>query len=321
MISLVVNSKCNQKCEYCFAYDTLHDNDKFMSLKTCEKILDFQSKAKYFILKDTVGIIGGEPTLHPQFEEILKLFDEYSKRYSFNTILFTNGTHLLDHKIPDRMNLGGLINVNHPDMVGINNFNNTCKAIEKYVCGFNTFSIGVNIYPGIKNYDFIIDIAKKYNINNIRCAVACPDGLYKHMQNDRDNYFNSCIDNYINFCNDIIKNNLTIHMDCCKIPLCYFDESQKEIINKACGGYHGNINICTPHIDIHSDLTATHCFIRPEVISIKDFADPDSLSAYISTRWLSKMYNNMQYGRCETCDSYKQGLCQGGCLRFAKGDT
>ena len=316
MISLVINSKCNQKCEYCFAYNTLHDNNTFMSLETCEEILDFQAKAKYFVLKGCVGIIGGEPTIHPQFDKILELFKEHSNKYNTHTMLFTNGTRLHEYDLD--FSISGLINVNSPDITGINNYNNTCKSIEKY--SDKGFNIGVNIYPGIKDYSFIIDIAKKYNIRVIRCAVACPDGLYMHMQDKRDDYFKSCIDNYLKFCNDIIKNDLVIHMDCCKIPLCYFTEEQKYIVNKACGGYHGDINICTPHIDVHSDLTATHCFIRPETISIKDFANPDSLSAYITTRWLNKMYANMQYGRCETCNTYKQGFCQGGCLRFAKGD-
>lgn len=324
MISLVVNSKCNQKCEYCFAYDTLHDNDKFMSLETCEEILKFQSKAKYFALKDCVGIIGGEPTLHPQFEEILKLFDEYSKRYFFNTILFTNGTHLLDHKIPDRMNLVGLINVNHPDMVGINNFNNTCKAIEKYACGFNAFSIGVNIYPLLKNYDFIFDICKRYNIDAIRTAVTCPDGKLKSMQNNKNKYFQSCIDIFIDFCKKAIDENIKINMDCCAIPLCYFDKTQKEIIKKACGFYpnlHENITLCIPHIDIHPDLTATHCFMRPEIISIKDFKIPDDLYDYINNNWIIPLHNNMKYGKCNNCNMFNDNKCQGGCLRFAKGDT
>lgn len=320
MISLVINSKCNQKCEYCFAYNTLHDNNTFMSLETCEEILKFQAKAIDYRIKHAVGIIGGEPTLHPQFSEMLALINDYSKRYYFDPILFTNGTHLCDHEIPKGMNLTGLINVNHPDIVGKKNFNGTLKAIEKYCENFN---IGINLYPGMKDYSFIFDIAKEYKINNIRVAIACPDGQYNNMINNRIQYFLLCTDIFINFCLQVIKNNMHIDIDHNYIPICLLNNKQKDIINMACNYYPnvtGNMvgRRCTANIDVHPDLTVTHCFIRPEIISIKDFSAPDELEQYININWIDKMYKNMEYEECKTCDMFRNMTCNIGCLRFSK---
>jgi len=41
-----------------------------------------------------IGIIGGEPTLHPQFEEILNIITNFSNEYENQYILFTNGIKL-----------------------------------------------------------------------------------------------------------------------------------------------------------------------------------------------------------------------------------
>lgn len=319
MISLVINSKCNQKCEYCFAYNTLHDNNTFMSLETCEEVLKFQAKAIDYRIKHAIGIIGGEPTLHHQFSEMLALINDYSKRYYFDPILFTNGTHLCDHEIPEGMNLTGLINVNHPDIVGEKNFNGTLKAIEKYCEDFN---IGINLYPGMKDYSFIFDIAKEYDYDEIRFSVSCPDGKFTHLQNDRKGYFESMVPLFMDFCEEATRRNIMLSADCCIIPYCYFTKKQQDIIDKICY-FYPNIseyspNTCIEHIDIHPDLSFTHCFIRPETKYITEFERPDDLLRYMLINWISPAKEGMKYDRCTNCSTMKAGQCNGGCLRFSK---
>lgn len=83
MANIMLNDHCNLNCSYCFAKSTYGKNINNISLKNFKAALDF-------ILKDNeemVGLIGGEPTLHPQFEEIIKLL-KYDKRVK-NIILFT----------------------------------------------------------------------------------------------------------------------------------------------------------------------------------------------------------------------------------------
>ena len=315
MISLVVNSKCNQKCEYCFAYDTLHDNNTVMSLQTCSDILNFCNKSHV-----NIGIIGGEPTLHSQFDEILLLTNEYSLKNNFaRTMLFTNGTNLCKYEdIILQTNISGLINVNHPDIVGINNYNNTCESIKT----FNSmFDIGINIYPSLLDYDFIFDIIDNYKINYLRVSIACPDGKFKDMQKNRQEYFSKCINVFIDFCKKIIEHDVYIYMDCCAIPICYFTDKQKNIIKHVCTNYP-NIKecgtLCTPNIEIHPDYSITTCFIKQESIYMNNFDNPYILQDYIYNNWINNLYNNMNYDKCSNCNLFNFQQCQGGCLRFSK---
>lgn len=327
MISLVINSKCNQRCEYCFAYDTLNDNNNIMSLDTVRQILGFQLKAADPLIRCNVGIVGGEPTVHPQFQDILDMLSGHFHNNYVNSVIFTNGTKLYDYDIDNTAAIHGLINVNHPDIVGINNYNNTCKSIEKYIYGKEdpSFNIGVNIYPGLNDYSFIFNTAKQYGISTIRASVVCPDGKFKNMQGNREAYFKNSVEPFIAFCRQAIDNGIKISMDCCKIPACYFTEEQKNIVRNACLMYpniDGNIDfICMPHIDIHPDLSVTHCFMRPEQIYMTDFDTPEELSSYVYNKWILPMHEGMRYGKCESCNLFSGMICNGGCLRFSRKEV
>lgn len=324
MISLIINSKCNQKCKYCFAYDTLHDNNNIMSLDTIRQVIDFQLKANDPMLKYSIGIVGGEPTLHPQFQDIIDILTNHYHTNHICSVIFTNGTRLHEYDIDNDAGIRGLINVNHPDMVGAGSYNNTFHSIRKYIYNKENplFTIGTNIYPGLTDYSFIFDIAKQNNISEIRAAVVCPDGEFKNLRNNREEYFEKSIKPFIAFCEQAIKNDVKINMDCCKIPACYFTEAQKDIVKKACIIYScisGHFEpVCLPHIDIHPDLSVTHCFIRPENIYMNDFETPDLLNNYIYNNWIIPMRKGMKYGRCASCSSFEYNTCIGGCLRFSR---
>jgi molybdenum cofactor biosynthesis enzyme MoaA len=73
MANLVVADACNLKCAYCFARDHMQaskDNaaPAFISLATFEARLDFLDRSGI----GEIRLIGGEPTLHPQFPEMIR---------------------------------------------------------------------------------------------------------------------------------------------------------------------------------------------------------------------------------------------------------
>ena len=80
MINLSINSACNNNCEYCFQKDSYHRLDKEMSLEEVVSFLD-----NWCVGVARIGIMGGEPTLHPYCAEICT---EVSKRH--RTALFSN---------------------------------------------------------------------------------------------------------------------------------------------------------------------------------------------------------------------------------------
>ena len=72
MVNLLITLDCNRDCVFCFAkekreaYSHLREHT-YMSMGNLEKALDFIRKGGSY----AVQLAGGEPTIHPEFDEIL----------------------------------------------------------------------------------------------------------------------------------------------------------------------------------------------------------------------------------------------------------
>ena len=84
LIQIEVTNACNIGCANCTRLVGHHRKTYFMDLDFIEKAID---SLKGF--KGGIGIMGGEPTLHPQFEEICKLLQR--KRVTHKCALWTSG--------------------------------------------------------------------------------------------------------------------------------------------------------------------------------------------------------------------------------------
>ena len=75
MPNIIITNYCNLKCPYCFASEMLNDpNKKNISESELKRILAWLEKSP----PPSIGLIGGEPTLHPDFANILSIVNEYN---------------------------------------------------------------------------------------------------------------------------------------------------------------------------------------------------------------------------------------------------
>ena len=116
MPNIILTEYCNLQCPYCFASKMIEDaKDTNCNKNITEEqllfILDWLRPTA--ISQDyCIGLIGGEPTLHPQFDKILTIVNSFNSLTNSSSIIFTNGL-LIDKFIPrigESMAL--LINVN-----------------------------------------------------------------------------------------------------------------------------------------------------------------------------------------------------------------
>lgn len=96
-----INTICNQKCEYCYARQEKHSWGLIISNKYIDEILLPNLKK---IAEDTyldVILLGGEPTLHPRFNEVLSfILSLKNTRVSITS----NGTNAYnDNKCSERV--------------------------------------------------------------------------------------------------------------------------------------------------------------------------------------------------------------------------
>ena len=91
LIQIEITNVCNVGCANCTRLIGHHRKSYFMDLEFIEKAID---SLKGF--KGGIGIMGGEPTLHPQFEEICELLQK--KRVTHKCGLWTSGYKWNEYK-------------------------------------------------------------------------------------------------------------------------------------------------------------------------------------------------------------------------------
>jgi organic radical activating enzyme len=85
-LQVFITNACNLKCNGCFARNIINGNNKYISIKEYNKVIErFLDKGG-----KQINIIGGEPLLHPKLKEILKI----NKDKDIKTTVYTNGYFL-----------------------------------------------------------------------------------------------------------------------------------------------------------------------------------------------------------------------------------
>src|SRR5512141_1013400 len=85
-MNILVTTICNRRCPYCFAASRVSNSaakdSSYITLENFKRALAFGSK-----MEPVVGILGGEPSLHPEFASLI----EQTWAAGFDAKIFTNG--------------------------------------------------------------------------------------------------------------------------------------------------------------------------------------------------------------------------------------
>lgn len=323
MANIAIINYCNLKCPYCFADDMIHEKSKAITLDDFRKILQFTARTP----DNHIGLIGGEPTLHPDFENILKEVNKYCKECNTGATLFTNGIEL-DKYLPfigER--IGTLLNLNSPKFMSKEQWKKTMELLDhldslSWIDDTNRerppkVNIGCNVHPGLEDYSYIWEIVDKYHLHHLRTSVVSPGGQFTSMRSDKNAYFAKMKPIFIEHCKNAEKHNVLLNMDCGHIPECYFTVEELDLYRKVSNIEEKHDEFCEPVIDITSDFKATACFGTWDPVDIRDFNDIHELRRYLlATRNIPRALANCD-GKCSTCKKHELFQCQGGCLGFA----
>ena len=317
MPNIAIIDYCNLKCPYCFANDYIQNNQpKTISIEELYKIFNFLKKG--IQPNNRIGIIGGEPTLHPNFKEILNEIITFSKDYHLRPpTVFSNGILLGQYSFLFNHDATALINLNHPDIVGNTKWSQieySLKNLEAAGAFDNKrITIGINLYENMKDWSYIFEIAKKYNLSEIRCSVVAP--TCNIVYNTKDTYYENNKQLFLNFVKDANQNNIIVRLDCNSIPLCYFSDDEKTLIYQTVKNFK---SYCTPVIDITPDYKAISCFGVGIPVDLNDFENLEHLTRYFQMKQINSLIKNNKIGKCKDCPKIDNFSCQGGCLAFAK---
>ena len=319
MANILLTEKCVRSCPYCFAKEYLKESkENLLSWENLIYIADLfeSSHEKKF------SLLGGEPTLHPDFVD----FVLYLHERKFNVNVFTSGimsNTMLDAakeyllKIPVE-NLSFVCNYNHPDT----STENETKQIHRF---FETFpkyiSLSFNLYQPDFDFTFLVDAILKYGLKkHIRLGLAQPIPGQKNECLTL-NQIERIAETFRSQLKLLEENRIGIGFDC-GMPLCIFPN---EDIGRLFKLNRGRVLFsCGPAIDIGPDMQVWACFplCSHEKRSLYDFDNADEIMKYFS-----EQNNNIRKERkgifeaCQTCIYFEEDLCKGGCLAHIITET
>lgn len=325
-LNVIINNACTLKCPYCFAKDLTESEYKNITLQDFNSILTFMINNE---MKD-IKILGGEPTIHPKFLEIVEmsLIKLAGKVTIFSNCAFSNKTLVdilrLTEKYPNRINI--LPNVNCKEDIGINMWINVCNNI-RMLCDANVIgSLGINIYKINQNYNDYLQLALNNNISRLRVAFAT-----NIRAKDEEEYYDvNALSTFNNFLQDCFKLKLYPTIDCNMVPMCKMNQELKASLMESLMA-NDSINItpkinveCHPVIDVDYNLIVHRCFgISGEKDNSLKLQEQDNVQQY----W--EYFNNLDQQirltplfkeSCSQCAMKKtNGQIPCGCLTYRKG--
>lgn len=321
MANIVMTNACNLKCPYCFANEFVNHNKDSISFEMFKE-------AAEFILGDNnghIGLIGGEPLLHPEFKECLSFL--LDNRNVKSVTIYTNAVladRFYNELAADKVRL--LINCNSPADMGEAAFEKMSANIHELIVNRHMkdrITLGINMYKPDFEYDYIVKLLLTYKYDRVRVSITVP--------NCEEGKNRSAIDDFMAikprmkaFFHTLLKYGIQPRFDCNKFPVCLWDNSDKAefaqyYVGKKDELYQQMSNVeCTPVIDITPDLTAIRCFGMSDCSkeSIRDFRNVDELRHYYLNEFDAYKFNTVCDKKCVGCYNRKTMHCTGGCLSY-----
>lgn len=322
MPNIMLTYRCNLNCPYCFANEFVNKKNTDITLEAFKTAIDFLTKDG----PSYVGLIGGEPTIHHEFGNILQII--IKERKIQECTLYTNGLELspfLDEITTPKFRL--LVNCNSPETIGEARFrklrDNLDKLFFEHYMG-DRINLGINYYSDDLDFGYIIELLKRYDLHRVRLSLTVPDfdrcGRISSLE-----YFRQRKDGLLRLLNVFDENAILPYYDCNKPPFCLWNEEERNWVTAYVKKYKvsesnlvGNQSICYPVIDILPTLEAVRCFGMSsfEKVRLQDFASVTDLAAYFLNRIDSEAYRIADSDECCDCYHRKTRHCTAGCIGF-----
>lgn len=261
-MNVALTNACNLNCPYCFAWQIRKEDSYWITDEQFANILNFLKVSN----EREVRLIGGEPTLHPRFVQLLNkvINDDF-----FNAVLvFSNGTFNDDVAMALKMasfvkRVGVLINVNSPDVIGAT----VWERIERNLATISNspvnITLGLNVYDYNQQFDFIFELARKYRVERVlRLSVVAP--THEEKNKTVFEYYKPYKEVVMKIYREARKEGLYVGPDCSFIPLCLFSKEELFELGANTPGIFDKIE-CKPVLDVLPDGTVIRCFGMPEM--------------------------------------------------------
>lgn len=312
---------CNQNCSFCFAREEM--------TKANKKQISFDDFKKYAVRLKKMGVLkldflGGEPTLHPEFDRILK----YALKHFFYVRIYTNG--IFSAKVrdtiadnPSRITL--IVNISTPGFLLNKKIRDSViQNIDYLTPKIPTILSVVSLFMN----QSAIDIFKQIPVSIIK-KTKTKLSFMSPQANDKNpisiNDFPKVGKNLIGVVKQLEKIGPPLQIRFNKMfRPCMFNQKQIGFLKKR------RLDFISKNVECHNDQGKTDLFhIASDLSTFKCYplstVDKYTLKTESLTDLQKKYYSNqLNYRRdlilpeCRNCPffGFEKGRCSGPCIAF-----
>ena len=318
MYNLFLLGRCNLRCSYCFAegYRTDLGGPKqqdggaggVMSPDTYARILDFLKESGVPI----VSLIGGEPTLHPEFIPFVTLALQKGLAVSVKTNAFWGekvAGEILRLPVEE---IHYLLNINSPRALGARRWQRVAENARR-MRGRNV-DFQFNIYGPDFSWDEFLGLAKAVRPNRIVWSLSNMvkgegDGFPAGPLAVRETYSKRILA-FVAAAGAAGIPTVGVH----GITPCMFSEEDYRLLSASGGTLEP---VCRPVFDILPDLSVLYCFPMADHIGsrrLADYHDLRELNLAFLEETAYRRSDAFPFDKCFDCDYSRRLVCDGGCL-------
>lgn len=303
MANLVISAVCNQDCAYCFTADHRQPGHDFLPLSAFGERLDFLARSGI----QEARLLGGEPTLHPQFPELVERALAAGKQ----VVIFTNGmmpeTALTCLEALPVEQCTVMVNVNQP--------NGDRAAHERRRATMRR--LGERALPGFTIYrpdfqpEFLLPLMAETGckpVIRLGMAQPCLSGGNRHLL---PNQYRAVAVKIVRFAQAAARTGVVLDFDCGFVR-CIFSDTDLEAL-RAAGAKVGWR--CNPILDVDLAGNVLHCFPLAQLggLPLTSQSDAAALRRVFAER--TRPYRQAGvFQECTACPFKAGGECPGGCL-------
>jgi radical SAM protein with 4Fe4S-binding SPASM domain len=313
MPNLMLTSRCNFRCSYCFGMDVMGNRRPAvdMDVDLFFHLVEWLGKASFN--GNTVHFMGGEPTLHEQFAQMA----ETVVANRFDTAVFSNVSTANAPVCAERLvrlPIRWIVNVNPPGSRTSTQEGHLRDTL--HILGEKA-SLTFNVVPEQQSFDWVIDLIYEYKLKKkVKVGFLLPtfNATNRHLAADEYPVVAGRVVEFARFC-DAFSVSLDYE---CGIPWCAFTHRQLGDLWQTNSKFFSS---CNSILDILPDGRIVYC-LPLATVRAESYSRFGTYSE--AKRWYESQFTPYRplgsTSKCFSCQLLISGHCAGGCLaRILKG--
>ena len=304
MPHIMLTYRCNLHCSYCFANEFVNKEKTDITVRNFRKAVEFLTRTG----ETHIGLIGGEPTLHPVFQLLMEMMIANPKVSGIT--LFTNGL-LLDQFIPQitHPKVKLLVNCNSPLIIGEKSYDRMRSNLDTLIWQYymkDRVHLGINLYSIDMDYTYIMELLQRYKMHNLRISVSVPD-FSSCSESHVLEYFRKHKEFLLEFFRKMDSIQVMPYYDCNNPPYCIWNDEEKKWL-EAYAARHPK----------YSTNLVGHCFGMSDFtkVNIDDFRSIQDLTKFFLDEIDACAHKLSACDECKNCYERKTHNCVAGCMGF-----